>query len=460
MSTPDWNELWSLFHRIVTLDQAKRKAALAELPAEQAEELESLLQAHDQDGSLLDRPVLLTQALQPGRLIGPWALQGLIGEGGMGQVWLARRADGAYEKDVAIKLLALGSPTADLARRFARERAILARLDHPNIARLLDGGTLDNGQPYLVMEHVEGQELRAFSQIRALSINQRVELMLKICGAVDHAHRRLIIHRDLKPANILVTRSGQPKLLDFGIARLLHPDADSEQTIAAERRLTLEYASPEQLRGDPVDTRSDAFSLGVILFELLVGQRPWSVEGCSAIEAHSRLTGRPPARLSRMAGSAGHRRQLQGDLDWIVGRAIEPDPDRRYADARELGDDLRRYLEGFPIQARPPSRSYRLGRFVRRHPLGVGSATLALAMMLTAGTLLWQQSRALAVALQAAEQEGLGPFPCRTSSPSCWSKEIPRFIRAIRAPSKRCSPTPLNGSTTNSPISPSSGGVC
>jgi serine/threonine-protein kinase len=294
MSTPDWNELWSLFHRIVTLDQAKRKAALAELPAEQAEELESLLQAHDQDGSLLDRPVLLTQALQPGRLIGPWALQGLIGEGGMGQVWLARRADGAYEKDVAIKLLALGSPTADLARRFARERAILARLDHPNIARLLDGGTLDNGQPYLVMEHVEGQELRAFSQIRALSINQRVELMLKICGAVDHAHRRLIIHRDLKPANILVTRSGQPKLLDFGIARLLHPDADSEQTIAAERRLTLEYASPEQLRGDPVDTRSDAFSLGVILFELLVGQRPWSVEGCSAIEAHSRLTGRPP----------------------------------------------------------------------------------------------------------------------------------------------------------------------
>jgi len=405
MSTLDWDALWSHFHRIVTLDQDERKAALADLPHEQVEELEALLRAHDQDDSLLDRPVVLGQEIQAGFRIGPWGLRSLLGEGGMGQVWLAERADGAYQSKVAIKLLALGVPTVDLARRFAREREILARLDHPNIARLIDGGTLDNGQPYLVMEYVEGRNLEDFREATSPSLRERLELMRRICAAVDHAHRRLIIHRDLKPANILVTTSGEPKLLDFGIARLLDPEQSPAQTVAAERRLTLEYASPEQLRGEPVDTRSDAFSLGVILFELLVGQRPWSIDGCNASQAHERLTDRRPSRISRVAATPALQRRLRGDLDWIVGRSIEPDPDRRYADARELGEDLQRHLDGFPVQARPPSRRYRIGRFIRRHPLGVGSATLVLVMMLTAGTLLWQQSRALAVALEAAQQE-------------------------------------------------------
>ncbi|MEN1728418.1 MAG: serine/threonine-protein kinase, partial [Pseudomonadota bacterium] len=405
MSTMDWNELWSQFHRIVTLDQDERKAAIAELPSDQAVELEALLSAHDQDNSLLDRPVVLSNDIQSGFRIGPWRLESLLGEGGMGQVWLAERADGAYERQVAIKLLAIGVPSPDLAQRFAREREILARLDHPNIARLIDGGTLDDGQPYLVMEHVEGKALRDFSQAQDLTVRERLVLMRKICAGVDHAHRRLIVHRDLKPANILVTESGEPKLLDFGIARLLNPQTGTEQTVAAERRLTLEYASPEQLRGEPVDTRSDAFSLGVILFELLVGQRPWSIDGCNATQAHERLTGRSPSRVSRVASTATLRRRLQGDLDWIVGRAIEPDPERRYADARELGEDLQRYLDGFPIQARPPSRRYRMARFIRRHPWGVSTATLVVSMMLVAGTVLWQQSRALAVALSAAQQE-------------------------------------------------------
>jgi serine/threonine protein kinase/tetratricopeptide (TPR) repeat protein len=405
MSTLDWNALWSHFHRIVTLDQDERKAALAELPAEQVEELEALLRAHDQDDSLLDRPVILSSDIQPGFRIGPWELRSLLGEGGMGQVWLADRADGAYERQVAIKLLTVGAPSPNLAQRFAREREILARLDHPNIARLIDGGTLDNGQPYLVMERVEGQTLAAYAKEASPGLRERLQLMRRICAAVDHAHRRLIVHRDLKPANVLVTASGEPKLLDFGIARLLDPEQGSEQTVAAERRLTLEYASPEQLRGEPVDTRSDAFSLGVILFELLVGQRPWSIDGCSASQAHDRLTGRSPSRVSRVAATPALRRRLRGDLDWIVGRAIEPDPERRYADARELGEDLQRYLDGFPVHARPPSRRYRVGRFIRRHPWGVGSASLVLLMMVSAGTVLWQQSRALAVALEAAQQE-------------------------------------------------------
>jgi serine/threonine-protein kinase len=405
MSTLDWNALWSHFHRIVTLDQDERKAALAALPPGQVEELEALLRAHDQDDSLLDRPVVLSNEIQTGFRIGPWEMRSLLGEGGMGQVWLAERADGAYQREVAIKLLALAVPTVDLARRFAREREILARLDHPNIARLIDGGTLDNGQPYLVMEHVEGRTLSLYLRQESPSIRQRLRLMRRICAAVDHAHRRLIIHRDLKPANILVTESGEPKLLDFGIARLLDPEQGKEQTIAAERRLTLEYASPEQLGGEPVDTRSDAFSLGVILFELLVGQRPWAIDGCTAIQAHDRLTGRSPLRISRAAATSALRRQLRGDLDWIVGRAIEADPERRYADARELGEDLQRHLDGFPVHARPPSRRYRVSRFIQRHPWGVGSATLAMALVLTAGALLWEQSRALTVALEAAQQE-------------------------------------------------------
>ncbi|AKS42473.1 serine/threonine-protein kinase [Wenzhouxiangella marina] len=403
--TPGWNELWSHFHRIVALDQAERKAELAALPPEQAAEIDALLRAHDQDDSLLDRPVVLSNEIQAGIRIGPWRLDSLLGEGGMGQVWSAERADGAYQQRVAIKLLALGLPDAAMMERLARERAILARLDHPNIARLLDGGTLGNGQPYLVMERVDGEALMRFAEDRQLSVRSRLELMRKICAAVDHAHRRLIVHRDLKPANILVTDAGEPKLLDFGIARLLDPDSTDQRTRAFERRLTLEYASPEQLRGDPVDTRSDAFSLGVILHELLVGQRPWAVEGCTAEQAHARVTGQPPRRVSRVAGDAALRRRLKGDLDWIVARALDADPERRYADARELGEDLERALEGFPVQARPPSRSYRVKRFIGRHPWGVGAGFTVLALMLSAGTILWVQSRALTHALAAEQQQ-------------------------------------------------------
>lgn len=405
MSRPDWNELWSHFHRIVTLDQDERKLALAAVPPEQVEELNTLLAGHDQDDSLLDRPVLLINEIRKGLRIGPWRLISLLGAGGMGQVWLAERADGAYQREVAIKLLTLGLPNANLSHRFAREREILARLDHPNIARLIDGGTLDNGRPYLVMERVAGEELIQFAQTRSLSVRQRIELMSKICAAVDHAHRRLIIHRDLKPANILVTEAGEPKLLDFGIARLVDPESGGQRTVAAERRLTLEYASPEQMLGDPVDTRSDTFSLGVILFELLAGQRPWSIEGCNATQAHRRLTEGTLSRPSRVADTPALRRRLKGDLDWIVLRALELDPERRYADARQLGEDLQSYLDGFPVQARPPSRGYRMGRFIRRHPWGMGATAMGLAMMLTAGTALWQQSRALTVALDAARQQ-------------------------------------------------------
>ena len=306
-----------------------------------------------------------------GRRIGAYELVRELGRGGMGTVWLARRADERFEQEVAIKLLKRGTDTDEVLRRFQAERRILARLEHPNIARLFDAGETDDGLPFFVMEFVAGGErLTSFARERKLSVAARLELFGKVCAAVQFAHQHLVVHRDLKPANILVTPNGEPKLLDFGIARLLkHERETSEVTVAETRRVTPAYASPEQVRGDPITTASDIYTLGALLYELLTEQLPHHL-------ANATTTRRPS-----LVANADVRRRLRGDLDNIVLRAMAQEPARRYASASALGDDLRRHLQGRTVRARPDTLGYRSAKFVRRNKVPVtAGALLALAL--------------------------------------------------------------------------------
>lgn len=411
MPADRWEHLWRLFHQALALTSAERRRFLkqqSDKDAELANELHSLLQAHEQQHTLLDRPPLGLPPMQAGKRIGPWKLLRELGAGGMGVVWLGERADGAYEKLVALKLLSPGWHSPALTARFQRERQILARLQHPNIATLLDGGTAESAQPYLVMEYVEGIPLNEFVRDQRLSVNARLELFCRICRAVDHAHRRLVLHRDLKPANILVSDDGTPKLLDFGIARLLEPDTDQPQTLPAERRLTPDYASPELLRGESVGTETDCYALGVTLFEMLTGSLPRQLGGLSAQQAlvqfnEQRVTA--PSQKARQAGNAALASRLRGDLDRIVGKAIHPDPERRYTSVRDLVRDIDCHLRGLPVGARPDTWRYRTTKFLSRHPLGVAASVLAISLLLALTVALGLESSRLADALQQARQQ-------------------------------------------------------
>lgn len=326
---------------------------------------------------------------QPGRQVGNYELVRELGRGGMGTVWLARRADRHFEKIVAVKLLKRGTDTDEVLRRFHAERQILARLDHPNIARLLDAGTTGDGLPYFVMEYVDGSRVTDFVREQQLPITERLELFRKICGAVQFAHQNLVIHRDLKPGNILVTADGEPKLLDFGIAKLLaQADEGWEMTIAGRERLTPGYASPEQVRGEPVTTVSDVYALGALLYELLA-ERPAHRFGSAApttSEIVRVVCEEEPLRPSLAAAKPEIARQLRGDLDTIVLRAMAKTRERRYRGAGHLADDLRRYLEGRPVRARPDTWSYRAAKFLRRNKTITTAAALVL-ITLVAGVI-------------------------------------------------------------------------
>ena len=320
-----------------------------------------------------------------GRRVGAYVLERELGRGGMGTVWLARRADQQFEKLAAVKLLKRGTDTDEVLRRFHGERQILARLEHPNIARLLDGGTTDDGLPYFVLEYVEGTRVTDFVREQQLSVPRTLELFLKICGAVQFAHQNLVVHRDLKPGNILVTREAEPKLLDFGIAKLLGPsEASWEMTMAGRERLTPGYASPEQVRGEPVTTVSDVYSLGALLYELLTGQPPhrFSSEDPAPTQILRVVCEEEPRRPSSVARTPEIRRQLRGDLDTIVLRAVSKTPERRYRGAGQLADDLRRYLQGRPVKARPDTVGYRTRKFLQRNKLAATAAALLLLTLL------------------------------------------------------------------------------
>jgi tetratricopeptide (TPR) repeat protein/tRNA A-37 threonylcarbamoyl transferase component Bud32 len=310
---------------------------------------------------------------------GAYRVTGRIGEGGMGVVYRAVRDDREYHKDVAVKLIRRGMDTALILARFRMERQILANLDHPNIARLLDGGTDKQGSPYLVMEYVDGESLSDYLEHRQPDLPARLELFRQICAAVHYAHQRMVIHRDLKPRNILVTADGHPKLLDFGIAKLLEADgASATATVQAAQMLTPAYSSPEQVRGEQVTTASDVYSLGVILYEMLTGRSPYRPQSTSPSVLLREVCEQEPDRPS-LNGSC----ELKGDLDNIVLKALRKDPSRRYASVDRFSGDIARYLHQLPVEARGDSFAYVAGKFVQRHLAFVIAVSLVLVMAIS-----------------------------------------------------------------------------
>lgn len=413
----DWNRVGELLAAVRALPAEKRGSFLDRSCAGDAElraEIESLLQ-HDADESEFVEAVqrAAADALQDevpsaesaGGTVGPYRLIRPLGSGGMATVWLAARDDDEYHKEVAIKLMHVAESPA-LHARFLSERQILATLNHPNIARLLDGGTTDAGAPYVVMEHVEGQPIDTFCTERNLQILDRIELFRTVCAAVQYAHRNLVVHRDIKPGNILVTPEGTPKLLDFGIAKLLDPEATVLQTATGERVLTPRYASPEQIQGRPITTASDIYSLGVLLYELLTGVSPYEphlTDPLRLTEGICRTD--PPTPSVATAGGEDRKRQLRGDLDNIVAMALRKEPQRRYASVEELSEDLHRHLVRVPVRARPATWRYRAGRFLSRNRFPVAAASIALLALVVATVLSLVQMRRAVTARENAESE-------------------------------------------------------
>ncbi len=447
------------FDELAEADAGERDRRLAALDGEDpalARLLRELLAADAGDGELLSTPLadrapgFLAEALaarehraspawrdRSGERIGPYRLLSLLGRGGMAEVWLAERSDGELEYRAALKLVRPELGTEAILARFLRERRILARLEHPAIARLLDGGRSESGEPYFVLELVDGTPITDWCRARAATLEERLRLVIEVCEAVDYAHRNLIVHRDLKPANILVDQAGRPKLLDFGIAKLIAPEptgAEGNRAVEdATRLFTPSYAAPEQILGQPVTTATDIYALGVLLFELLTGEKPHLRAAALlpdlAREIGGEILERPSDRLRRSAPSEARR--LAGDLDTIVAKALHREPGRRYASASALADDLRRHLSGHPVEARPDSLAYIGGRFVRRHRWAVAAALLVVASLVTglAGA-LWQARIARAEARRADRVRGFlveifrEADPSRTQGATITAREI------------------------------------
>jgi tRNA A-37 threonylcarbamoyl transferase component Bud32/tetratricopeptide (TPR) repeat protein len=388
-----WQRIEELFHAAVALEGGERERFLERACGGDPNllaEVRRLLEHDNASRDILAEAVstAATAALraQP-RWIGPYRVLSEIGRGGMGAVYLAERDDEHYRQRVAIKLVRFGMDFAEVLERFRRERQFLANLRHPNIAQLLDGGSTEEGYPFLVMEYVDGPSILDFAAVQQLDLRRRVELFLPVCDAVAHAHRNLIVHRDIKPSNILVAQDGSPKLLDFGIARLLEPsEADAGSTLTL-RWMTPEYASPEQLDGNPVTTATDVYSLAAVLHELLTGHRPVRAKGGEA---------------PRMSGGSS---RIPADLETIVMKGLREEPERRYSGVEALHADLNRFLANRPIEARQGAALYRLGKFAARHRL-TAAAAVVVALSLGAGTAatLWQARKAAAAGARAEKR--------------------------------------------------------
>ena len=350
------------------------------------------------------------QGPRAGAKVGPYVLIRRLGEGGMGEVWLAERTDMLQRRQVALKLPRLVTGRAEFGERLAREREILAALEHPNIARLYDAGVTADGQPYLALEYVEGERIDAYCKRKALDVPARLRLFLQVARAVAHAHSRLVVHRDLKPANILVTEAGEVRLLDFGIAKLLEDGRaqETELTQLAGRALTPDYAAPEQILGQPIGTAADVYALGVVLFELLSGSRPYQLKRDSRAALEEAIVQADVPRPSSLVTDAKLRKQLRGDLDTIVLKALKKIPGERYGTVEALADDIERYLNQRPVQAQPDSRWYELRKFVARNRVIVGAAaTTAFAIVIGAGAAVWQARIAIRERDRAEEVRSL-----------------------------------------------------
>lgn len=432
-SSDRWSQVSSLFDELIDLEGVDRDGRLAEIAAtdvELAEDLRGLLNADGENGGLLDGSAVVAVPYMLNREIeampvdgkaGPYRLLHVLGEGGMGVVWLAERTDGAYEQKVAVKVLKRGMDTHAILRRFLQERRILARLNHQNIVRLVDGGMTADGRPFYVMDYVDGETITAHARQWQLDVRARVELLAKVADAVAYAHTQLIVHRDLKPSNVLVDNQGAPRVLDFGIAKLIEESGEQTMTGTGMRLLSPAYAAPEQILGEAIGTPTDVYALGLMLCELLTGQMPQQRRGATpaqlalgasreVVDRASTLAARLDAQqLSEVYGAglvaSQLARQLSGDLDLIVATTLQRDPARRYATTAAFAEDLRRWLEGRPIAARADSTAYRLNRFVRRHWLGVAATALVvLALIAGLGASLWQAENARHQAKLAEQQ--------------------------------------------------------
>ena len=395
----DWAEAKRVFAEALELPKERRGEYLDRVCARNPalrREVESLLESHDADHRFFEAPPVPVR-VDPliGARIGAYRVLRAIGQGGMGIVYLAERADGEFRRRVALKAVRPEYLDDQTLRRFENERRTLAVLDHPHIIRLLDGGTTPDGLPFLVTDYVEGQAIDQFCGSRKLPVRERLELFREVLGAVHYAHQNLVVHRDLKPSNILVTPDGAPKLLDFGIAKLLRPEylgGPMGLTRTSAQPLTPEFASPEQVLGQPITTASDIYSLGVILYRLLTGRHPFERKTNSLLELEHAICETEPERPSTLPETPAAR-MLRGDLDNIVLMAIRKEPQRRYASAEHFSEDIRRHLEGWPVLARRSSAWYRATKFVGRHRTGVAAGVLLTAGMLMSAAAAFQEMR-------------------------------------------------------------------
>lgn len=422
MNSDDWKKIKEILADAAEIDGADRSAFLDEnCPPDARAKVDELLASANTNAGLLDGDAyaLADAILKPdrtGERIGPYEITDELGAGGMGVVYLARRADGSFDQTVALKLIKRGMDSDAILSRFVNERQILASLEHPNIAHLIDGGTTEDGLPYFVMEYVEGEAINRYAVQQNLGLYARLDLFRQVCSAVSFAHQNLVIHRDLKPSNILITNDGKVKLLDFGIAKLLKTD-DDLQTATQNFVFTPEYASPEQVRGEQLTTSTDIYSLGVILYELLSGHRPYRTEGRNISEIIKAVCETEPAAPSRgwrddtaedsTADNAAETKslpprtrsvaasQLRGDLDNIVLKALRKEPERRYSSVEQFSEDIRRHTVGLPVTAVRDTWSYRASKFTRRNRIGVAAAAL-IVVVLSAGLFatLYQRNKA------------------------------------------------------------------
>jgi len=421
----DWPRVFELLDTVLELDQAARASWIDQLGEEHADlrlPLKQLLaqRASMETAEFMAQPVqaaaalianqqlYIAETLQPDTLIGNYKLIRELGRGGMGTVWLAERHDNQLNRQVALKLPYVGPLQANLVARFVRERDILAALTHPHIARLYDAGASADGQPFLAMEYVEGKPINEYCDQHYDDLNQRIALFLQVLHAVKYAHANLVIHRDLKPNNILVTREGQVKLLDFGIAKLID-NGDAGQTALTQlggRVLTPDYASPEQVIDGSISTASDVYSLGVVLFELLSGQRPYKLKRDTRAALEEAILHVDAPQLSKVDINAQAvetrsttikklRKQLAGDIEVILLTALKKNPSERYASIDTFAQDLERYLNNLPVLAQPDKLWYRTRKFVSRNRYAVGGvAAIAVALLVGSGVALWQAHRA------------------------------------------------------------------
>ncbi len=429
MKTVDWQKLKEIFNAAIDLPEVERAAFLEKQDADLREKVLKLINADENADDFIVESAFVDAGFSEeneadfyvGKQIDDYKILEEIGHGGMGTVYLAAKSDETFDKKVAIKLIKRGMDTNAVLKRFVMERKILAQLEHPNIASLLDGGSTKDGLPYLVMEYIEGEPINKFCDSHQFSIEERLELFRKVCSAISYAHQNLVVHRDIKPSNILVTNDGTPKLLDFGIAKLLHPDwslETDEATATMFRLMTPEYASPEQFRGLAITTTSDVYSLGVVLYELLSGERPYKIESRLPQEVAQIILTEEPVKPSVISNfkfqildyetdsnkgqrtkdngqnrksQIANRKSLKGDLDNIILKALRKEPERRYQSVQEFSEDIRRHLIGLPVTATADTSFYRFNKFVKRHRTGVlAGGLIVLTLLIAMAVTAWQ----------------------------------------------------------------------